>query len=100
MQESLGEAGGAEIETVVPANAVPSAGDELGRAAADVYDHGSVLERPLRRDAAERHQRLVVPREQPRRETVTPLDLAEERVAVLRVPNRARRDRERSLRSE
>ena len=100
MQEPLGDADGADVETVVPANAVGPARDELRRAAADVHDHGSVLERPLRRDAAKHQHRLVVPGEQARLEAVAPLDLAEERLAVLRVANRARRDCERPLRAE
>src|SRR5947208_3921543 len=100
VQEPLGEASGADVETVAPANPVPSACDQLGRATADVHDHGPLLERPLRRDAAERQQRLLVPRQQPCREAVAPLDLAEERLTVLGVANRARRDRECSLRTE
>ena len=40
------------------------------------------------------------PREQPRREAVAPLDLAEERLAVLRVADGARRDEQRPLGAE
>ena len=40
------------------------------------------------------------PLDEPRREAVAPLDLAEERLAVLRVAHRARRDGERALRAE
>ena len=50
-------------------------------------------------DSAER-QRLVVSGEQPSREAVAPLDLAEERLAVLGVANGARGDGERSLGAE
>ena len=49
---------------------------------------------------AKHHQGLVVSREQPRFEAVAPLDLAEERLAVLRIADRARRDREPSFRAE
>ena len=55
------------------------------------------LERP---DAAQRQRRLLVAGQQTRREAVRPLDLAEERLAVLRVAHRARRDGERALGAE
>ena len=72
-------------------------GDQLGRAAADVDDDGARLERP---DAAQGHRRLLVAGEQPGREAVRPLDLAEERLAVLGVADGARRDGERALGAE
>src|SRR5256886_17670856 len=100
VQDPLGGAPGADVETVVPANPVAPARGELGRATADVHDYGPLLERPLRRDAAEGQQRLLVSRQQARREAVAPLDLAQERLTVLGVANRTRRDREGSLRSE
>ena len=51
-------------------------------------------------DASERQPRLLVAVEQPCREAVAPLDLAEERLAVLGVADGARRDRERALGAE
>ena len=72
--------------------AVRVADDELGRAAADVHDDERLGGRRPAGDAAERQQRLLVAGEEPRREAVAPLDLAEERLAVLRVADRARRD--------
>ena len=55
---------------------------------------------PTRADAAQRQLRLLVAREQPRREPVAPLDLAEERLAVLGVADGARRDEQRPLGAE
>ena len=54
----------------------------------------------LRLDAAPRQLRLLVAADEPRREAVAPLDLAEERLAVLGVAHRARRDGERALGAE
>ena len=51
-------------------------------------------------DALERQRRLLLAAEQPRREAVAPLDLAEERLAVLGVADGARRDREHALGAE
>ena len=51
-------------------------------------------------EPALRHRRLFVTAQQPRREAVAPLDLAQERLAVLGVPDRARRDEQRALRAE
>ena len=59
-----------------------------------------VERRPAGRDAADHHRRLLVAGEQARREAVAPLDLAEERLAVLRVAHGARRDAERPLGAE
>ena len=69
---------------------------QLGRAAADV-EH----ERP-RREAArlEASGRFVVPRQESGVEAVAPLDLTEERLAVLGVAYRARRDEQRALGAE
>ena len=97
MQEPLGDAHGADVEAVVPANAVGPARDELGRAAADVDDHRPLPELSLRRDAAKHQHRLVVPGEQSRLEAVAPLDLAEECLTVFRVAYSARCDRECAL---
>ena len=71
--------------------------DELGRPAADVDEQRG---RPELADAAPRQLRLLVARQQPRREAVAPLDLAEERLAVLRVADGARRDEQRALGAE
>ena len=70
-------------------NAVRAAEHELGRAAADVHDQRACS---IARPAAtpRKVMRLVVPGEQLRREAVAPLDLAEERLAVLRVADGAR----------
>ena len=70
--------------------------DQLGRAAADVEHERS----RGRLHAAARQPSLVVAAQETRREAVAPFDLAEERLAVLRVPHRARRDRERALGAE
>ena len=59
--------------------------DELGRAAADVEDERRALEPPVARDAAKRQLGLVLAAEELGREAVAPLDLTEERLAVLRV---------------
>ena len=69
----------------------------LGRTTADVDDEraGSQVA-----DPAERHRRLLVAREEPRREAVAPLDLAQEGLAVLGITDGARRDRERPFRAE
>src|SRR5262249_36685539 len=70
---------------------------ELGRSAADVDE-----ERPGGEpsDPATRHVRLVVAGEQLRREAVAPLDLAEQRLAVLRVAHGAGRDEQRAVGAE
>ena len=60
----------------------------------------SILDRAACGHPAERQQRLVVPGEQLRREAVAPLDLAEERLAVLGIADGARRNRERPLGAE
>ena len=71
--------------------------DQLGRAAADVEHERAVGDVA---DAAQRQRRLLLAAEQPRREPVAPLDLAEERLAVLGVAHRARRDGEHALGAE
>ena len=100
VEEALGETNRADVEAVVPAQPVRGSCDELGRAAADVDDHRPVAQSALGRDAAKHQQRLVVSGEKPGLEPVAPLDLAEERLAVLRVANCARRDQQRSLGAE
>src|SRR5262249_45726480 len=71
--------------------------DELGRPTADVDDQGCRSELA---DAALCQLRLLAAREQPRREPVAPLDLAQERLAVLGFPDGARGDEQCSLGSE
>ena len=75
-------------------------GDQLGRAAADVDDHRPGVELAAGGHPPPGHARLVVAGEELRREAVAPLDLAEERLAVLGVPDGARPDRERALGAE
>src|SRR5918994_1161660 len=94
-EEALGEAHGADVE------ARPLVAEhELRRAAADVDDEGCTVERSPGGDPAQREPRLLVTRQLARREPVAPLDLAEERLAVLRVPHRARRHQQRALGAE
>ena len=71
--------------------------DELGRAAADVEHERSGLDLA---DASQHQLRLFVAAQQLRCEPVRPLDLAEERLAVLGVANGARRDEQRPLGAE
>ena len=59
-----------------------------------------VGDRAARGDAAEGQERLLVAGEEARREAVAPLELTEERLAVLRVADGAGRERERSLGTE
>ena len=81
-----------------PSQARPEAVEgELGRATADVDQQ---RRRPEIADAPLGQLRLLVAREQPRREPVAPLDLAEERLSVLRVADGARRDEQRPLGAE
>ena len=94
LAEALGQANAADVE----ARAHVRADDlDLGRAAADVDDERPGLERA---DPAKRHRGLLVAAQQPGREAVAPLDLAQEGLAVLRVANGARRDAERPLGAE
>src|SRR3954454_12229998 len=89
--EALGQPHAADVEARVPLGE-----DELGRAAADVDDQRPVRERAAGSDSARGQLGLVVAGEQPGREPVAPLDLAEERLAVLRVADRTRRYGERA----
>ena len=99
-EEPLRDANRADVEALVPANAVGTAGDELGRAATDVDDHRSAVEPSFGRDAAEHQHRLVVPGQEASREAVAPLDLAEKRLAVFGIAHCARRDPQRPFRPE
>ena len=92
VQVALGQAHGADVEARAEVGC-----RQLGRAAADVEEQRSGVERA---DSAQRQLGLFVAGEQTRPEAVRPLDLAEERLAVLGVANRARRDGERALRAE
>ena len=89
---ALGQAHGTDVE----ADPLVAA-DQLGRAAADVHDHRRVAGLA---DSAQRELGLLVSGEEARREPVAPLDLAEERFAVLRVADGARRHEERALGAE
>ena len=94
LAEALGQAHAADVE----ADADVRADDlELGRAAADVDDERAGLDRA---DPAQRQRGLLLAGQQARREAVAPLDLAEERLAVLGVADGARRDAERPLGAE
>ena len=64
---------------------------------ADVDEQRARLGRP---EPAPHQCRLLAAREQPRHEAVAPLDLAEERLAVLRVTDGARGDEQRPLGAE
>src|SRR6266576_3814984 len=70
---------------------------EFGRATADVDQQ---RRRPEIADAPLGQLGLLVAREQPCREPVAPLDLAEERLPVLRVADGARRNEQRPLGAE
>ena len=100
VQEPLGQADAAEVEARVEGDALGPAQDQLRGAAADVDDERGVGNRAARGDAAEGQERLLVAGEKPRREAVAPLQLTEERLAVLRVAYRAGRQREGSLGTE
>ena len=94
LPEALGEPDAADVE----ARAEGGARDlQLGRAPADVDDERPRFDRP---DPAERQVGLLVAGQEVRREPVAPLDLTEERLSVLGVPNGARGDAERPLRAE
>ena len=73
---------------------------ELRRAAADVHDQRVGVDLAAGGHSAKRQQRFVMSGEQPRGEAVAPLDLAEERLAVLGVAHGTRRDGERALGAE
>ena len=96
-EEALGQAHAAEVEAVVKGDAVRPAGDQLRRSAPHVHDERRFVEPAIGRDPAEVQERLFLPGQEPGLEAVAPLDLAEERLAVFRVANGARADRERTL---
>src|SRR5205085_244690 len=73
---------------------------ELGRAAADVEEERARLEGAADGHASHGHGRLLVAGEELGVEAVAPLDLTEERLAVLGVADGARRDEERPLGAE
>ena len=98
--EALGQANATEVETRVEGDATGAAEHELGRTASDVHYQRVRLDGAAGGDAAKRQQRLVVSREQPGREAVAPLDLAQEGFAVLGVADGARRNGQRSLGAE
>ena len=75
-------------------------GDQLGRAAADVEHDGLVADRAAAHDPAAGELRLLLAGEQPSREPVAPLDLAEKGLAVVGVTHRARCERQDALGAE
>ena len=79
---------------------MPAGLDQLGRAAADVDDERARIERAARRHPAQRQLGLLVSAQQLRHEAVAPLDLAQERLAVLGVAHGARRDQQRAFGAE
>src|SRR5215208_5671078 len=94
---SLRQPDTAEVEACVKVHAVGAADDHLGRAAADVHKERAAVHGTSRRRAPEREKGLVIAAQEARRESVAPLDLAEERLPVLGVANGARRDCQRAL---
>ena len=96
MEIALGDAHAPDVEARRGAGAAVRAEDELGRATADVDDERVLEWRPPRRHAPVHERRLLLAVEQTRREAVAPLDLAEERLAVLGIADGARRDGERA----
>ncbi len=99
-QEALREADAADVEARRERDGAARRQHELGRAAADVDHEHIVQRRTTGGDAAKHHRRLLLAREKPGREPVAPLDLAEERLAVLRIAHRRGRDAERPLGAE
>src|SRR5262249_37650764 len=99
VKKAFGETNGADVEAVVPTDTLRVRGDELRRPAAEIDDHRLVVHLAVARDAAVRQQRLVVAREKTRREAVAPLDLAEERLSIVGIADRTRRDRKRAFRA-
>jgi hypothetical protein len=81
----------------VPGDAVRAPEDELRRAPADVDDECGGVQVATGRDATKGQEGLLVSGDEARVEAVAPLHLAEERLSVFRVANRARRHGERSL---
>jgi hypothetical protein len=98
--EPLGETDAAKVEAHVELDAARAAEDELGGTTAHVDDERSLVDLPAGGHAPKREERLLLSREEPRREAVAPLDLAEERLAVLGVPHSTRRERQGSLGAE
>ena len=96
----LGQTDAADVEALAEDHALLAAEDQLGRAAADVEDERPLAQGPVGRDPAIRQERFLVTGEEARREAVAPLDLAQERLAVLGVPDGARREREGALGAE
>src|SRR6185503_4019359 len=67
---------------------------------AHVEHERALADRLAGRDPAQGQRGFLVTAEQPRGEAVAPLDLAQEGLAVLRVANRARGDRQHALRAQ
>ena len=96
----LGQPDGADVEAEPRADAVWARDHELGGAATDVEDERRPVEATVARDAAEGQLGLILAAEELGREAVAPFDLAQERLAVLRVSDGARRNQECSLGAE
>ena len=94
-EEPLGEPHRAEIRADPFARR-----DQLGRAAADVDDDRAGGQVATAGSAPERELCLLLAGQQARREPVAPLDLAEERLAVVGVADRARRNEQGALSAE
>ncbi len=100
MQEALRDPYASDVEARRGAGTAVRAEDELGGAAPDVDDERVLERRPPGRHAPVHERCLLAAVEQARREAVAPFDLAEKRLAVLRVADGARRDGERSRSAE
>src|SRR5262245_32356849 len=100
MQEPLGEADASRLGAQTGLDARLADDDELRRAAPDVDHERARGERPVAADPVEGEAGLLLAGEEPRREAVAPLDLTEERLAVVGVADGAGAHREHSLRTE
>src|SRR5438132_9319959 len=89
-----------DVEAAVELDAARPADDQLRRAAADIDHERAGSDLPSRGDTPKAEQRLLVPAEEPCGEAVAPLDLAQERLAVLGVSDGARRDGEDAFRAQ
>ena len=94
-EEPLGQTHRADVDALRSPQHARLADDQLGRTAADVdHEHRAG---PAVGRAAKAELCLLLTGEQPRREAVAPLDLPEERLAVLSIAHGARGDEQRAL---